>query len=340
MLMLSLLSPAAVAAPIEAWSRTEFPAGVVAGNDGWTNGYSNDGWWGQQGTLFGSTDDNDNANSYGNNNPRDNWLVRGDDIGDGQITVNLRNEDDDTIGVVMNRSSATSWYLIGHSYDSWPEGGFNGVGTWFVVRIEGGQASILATGPGEIDGQVHELTVTHNAGDIRVSWDGTEILTATDPSPLPKGKMGVYSYDAGYDGQGNNNSNVEFRDVTAYRLDNDSDGAPNDTDNCINTPNTDQKDSNNNGTGDACEDTDPNDTDPPDTDPPDTSEPVDSAEPIDTAEPNDTSPPSPDTAFFVDGFNREPVGVQRGCGCSSAGAGGGTVLWILALLGVGLRRRR
>ena len=69
-----MLADALAAAPV-AWEREDFGNNVViAGTDGWTNGYDADQWYGTQGVAATLTDHNatdDDPDAWRN------WLIRG-----------------------------------------------------------------------------------------------------------------------------------------------------------------------------------------------------------------------------------------------------------------------
>src|SRR5262245_22959586 len=104
--LLTMASPAR-AADIEAWTVDRFPRDEqIVGNDGWKGGYDNDPWWGYDGgnyALSASDDANEDVGAgerYGEGAPSDNWIVRGDDVGQGVTHAVLFESDDDGIGIV------------------------------------------------------------------------------------------------------------------------------------------------------------------------------------------------------------------------------------------------
>lgn len=117
--------------------------------------------------------------------------------------------------------------------------------------------------------------------------------------------------------------------------DRDGDGIPDDVDNCPDTPNPSQADSNGNGVGDACEefplpdpDAGPDGFDGPDAAPGDVREPEDTTPSPDTSRPDaalpDTSPPDtafPDAAPSPDGGSLP--GADAGSDSSLGGGSGG-----------------
>ena len=229
----------------------------VAGHNGWVNGYSADTWWGAGGRAYSATDHNVSdsvGTGYGSGWAADNWIARGDHVGQGVTSVSLYNEDDDAIGLVACSNMDDTFYLVGHSRDSTPPGvGAIEQPTLFVMRVEAGEPDLLETTQvGLRYDQFNELSLTIDDGALTVELNGTEVLEVVDPDPLLPGRSGLYAYDAGHDG-GSQNTDAFFDAIEVRWMDEDGDSVPDDTDNCEGRPNKDQADDDDDGIGNACD---------------------------------------------------------------------------------------
>ncbi len=346
--MLCLVSNVAYAGQVGVFLQDTWTAGAdVAGTDGWVNGYGDDPWVGSQSTnsLLPQTDDNVGGAGgarYGSGWAADNWLIRGDSFTDGGMKVDVGTTDNDTAGIVLSHNGSDAFYLLFYSGDSSPPPvGVVNNPTVVLLRVEGGAATEVARA------RVAELTDTptllrlNRVGNHLTAFYGASYLFAfDDPAPLPGGQAGVYSYDAGL---GQAGDTVFFDDVYAYQFDTDSDGVPDDTDNCVNTPNPDQADRDNDGVGNACEggagDTDSGDTDTTGTDTDSGGTDTDVTGTDTDAGGTDTDlNGGADTDAGLDGGGAD--GLLAACsGCATGGASGmGAVA--VGLLVVASRRRR
>ncbi len=317
MWLLLALALDASADPIEAWTRADFGDGSpMVGRDGWEGGYAPDTWWGEGGRAYSLTDHNNGDSSgerYGSGWAADNWLVRGDAVGQGYGVAQLYNEDDDTIGVVACLSGGDSFYLAGHTENSAPPPADVSGPTAFLLKVTDGVAEVLGADRAELRREDwSELVLRIDDGRIEYTLNGRSVVAVDDPAPLPPGQWGLYTYDAGHDG-GYSSTEAFFDSIEVWWHDEDDDGEPDDTDNCEYTANPDQQDHDGDGIGNACDqDWPPDDTDVSD----------------DTGDTDHSGRPPLD----------DDVTAGVNCGCTSAAGG---LPWVLVLLApLGPRRRR
>lgn len=320
---LLLVSGLARAGQIEVWARGDFgPRGDLVGQDGWEGGFSADPWRSSGHRAYSQTDlnnDDRGGSAYGSGWAADNWVIRGEAVGQGGVEAEFVNEDDDTVGVVFAHNGRDTFYLAAYTEDNAPPPvGAIGQPTLFLLRVEDGEATVLAARQMRFGGNRRHMVLARDDHQLAVAVDGNIELRAEDPSPLPAGKAGMYAYDAGHDGWFNN-TEAWFEGVRVFAWDEDDDGVPDDLDNCEKTPNPDQADSNGDGVGDACQDA----AEPTDTGSADTGEPGQDGTPADTA--------------ALDPLQQEDLYATPACACSSAS---GVGAWPVGLALLGLLRRR
>lgn len=353
-LSLAAAVSSAQAAEVHAWSVNQF-GGQLAGTNGWSNGFPQDPWGTSQGgRAIALTDWNTgdfDGNGYGSGWAADNWLIRGDDVGQGGIEVLFINTDDDTFGLVLDHDGHDTFYLAGHSAGNSPppvNGQGSGDGLVFLIKVDGGTATELGRQPKRLSYDWQDFGLRRNGQTLQVTLDGAVVLEAQDNHPLPPGKAGLYSYDNGEEeqsggGWGDDTTNCYFETVDVYWFDDDGDSVVDDHDNCENTPNPDQADADGDGMGDACDsstggdaDTDVDTDSDSDTDV-DVDVDTDSDADTDTDNEVDTSIPG---GRAIENFPDENLIV--GCACSGsnrAPSGNGLVPVVGLLALIGLRRR-
>ena len=332
--VLAILAPlSASAGTIESYYYDQFGYGSIA-NKGWTTGYSGDPWYSDGGQVYSSSDANvgDSAEALHN------YAVRGDFIEQGAVRARFRNDDDDTIGVVMN-CHGRYYYIVGHTEDSAPPP-LTAVNTptIFLIKVEDSTPTLLeSVSTTSLDpSHWNDFYVYIDNGVITVVFNGIDVLSYTDSSPLAAGQYGIYAYDSGF-AEWDADTNAYFDDVGAYFVDEDNDQVADDLDNCESIYNPDQTDRNENGIGDECDSDSDTDTDT-DSDS-DTDTDTDSDGDLDTGTPNDTS----ENVGGVGGGGGAEEGITFAgqCACQSPGGWMG-VPWMIGGLSalLGLRRRR
>jgi uncharacterized protein (TIGR03382 family) len=329
--LMAMIAPAH-AADIDAWNVDRFPREqAIVGSDGWVGGYDADSWYGWNAGEYALsiTDDANEdvgaGDTYGNGAPSDNWIVRGDAVGQGVTDVVLFMNDNDGIGIVFNNNKKGTFYLALYSGDSAPPplSRVDQPGL-FLYRVENGTAEVIGNGRADRNLDLTngaELSADINDGHILVSINGRTSIEVDDASPLPPGQSGLYAYNAG--SNNNDDTYAGFDSIRVVWHDDDSDKIADDVDNCEKASNADQKDSDNDGLGDACDPTPGGDTDT-DTD-------------ADADSDTDTDTDVYDSGDIAGFLSDEPLGVGT-CGCQTSSGMAGALPMILALL-VGLRRR-
>lgn len=302
--MLVLVCSLASAATPLAWERDDFGEQVeLDGTDGWSAGYAADAWWadaydpgdGRVTFALSLTDHNVTDDPEAARN----WLIRGEDLRQVHVDAWLFNQDDDTIGVVFGHDGQDTWYLAAHASDSAPPPvDVVQEPTLFLVRYEAGVGTLLASAPAELDAfDFSVLGIRANDGRIEVRLDGAPVLDVEEDL-LPAGQVGLYAYDAGFEGSGS--TQALFDRIVVRWFDDDDDGVVDDQDNCEDAANAEQADADADGLGDACDGDAPPDPEPGG----------------DTEDPDE-----PD----------EPVTGAGGCSCGGGTHGGGLALLLLLL---------
>ena len=322
--MLLMLLGLAHAGEIEAWSIDNFGRNnEMAGRDGWMAGYEDDPWYAYEGAAYSLTDDTDrNFEAYGEGGAADNWLIRGDDVGQGVIRATWSTQDDDTMGIVTNHNGSDTFYLLAYTEDSAPpplDSPGNGA-ILVLMRVEKGEPELLKRVNSDWAAGTNEFSMEIDDGVITASLNGDTFFAVEDPDPLGPGMAGLYAYNSG-DDSGRSSSYCWFTSIEVNYVDEDDDGVPDDTDNCEEVSNPGQADWNDNGVGDACGDPPPDD----DTGTPQTGDTGNSGGGGDTDVPGSLG----------GNIDLEVVG----CGCSSAPRSSGLPFAALLGLVVTLRRR-
>ena len=251
-----LLCPAALSGTVDAWFVDDYGReGDTLVDEGWEGGYSDDPWYiVDGGAVISLTDDYAEREDYDRDGPQDNWIVTGDTIGDGWMQAGLWAYDDDAVGIAA-RVDGGDFYALVYSEDSSPPPVW-GVDrpTLMLLRVEDGEAEVLAEERAERDDYDFELTLTFDGGRIVGELNGDEVIDVEDDDPLPPGRAGLYAYNSGY-GEGGAYSGSTYIDVRWW--DEDDDGVADDVDNCPEDPNEDQADLDDDGLGSACDDDEP-----------------------------------------------------------------------------------
>lgn len=314
------------AGEIELWTDSSFGQdGEMAGHGGWDNGYSDDPWYSYDNRAFSMTDDRVRGEfgGYGEGTAADNWLIRGEDVGQGVVRIEWGSEDDDAVGLVSNHNGNDTFYMLIYSEHSVPPplSETDDRPELILYRIENGNGQVLKRVRSDYATSRNYLSLEVDDGVLTASLNGDTFFAVEDDNPLPAGQAGMYAYNSGEDG-GNSSSYCWVSSIEVSYVDEDDDGIPDDTDNCENVSNPGQADWNDNGIGDACGDPEPEDTD----------EPVDTSVP-DTGTGGTGVPPGLTGNIELEAMS---------CGCSSSSSRSGSrASWggLVVLLGLVLRRR-
>ncbi|MCP4808988.1 MAG: hypothetical protein GY913_27375 [Proteobacteria bacterium] len=302
----------ALAADIPAWSVDDFGvSGQLAGTNGWTAGYALDSWEAHDGSASPASDDSLEPNefgAFGDGGAQDNWLVRGEPARDASIKARWSTVDDDSYGVVACLDG-DALYLAVHSQDAAPPPAhLLNTSTVLLIRVEDGVGDVVAEETVPAPDEAVTLQLRVNDDKVHVRFDGETVIAFVDDDPLGPGMAGLYAYECG--------------DCTAFSaelvlVDEDDDGVADDVDNCELVVNPDQEDFDEDGLGDACDDTPRSDS---------------GIEETGEPEPDSEPPPDSDTP--------DEVVLDTGCGCAVGGGPAGAGLLVLLVATSSRRRRR
>jgi hypothetical protein len=222
------------------------------------------------------------TNKCVNSQAPDNMLVRGDTKwADYTYRVRLRNDDNDTMGVVFRYTNTANYYLLILSRDLAPSA--NACDTSLVgaqlIRVSAtkgkGKAAVIATSKVTYQiGKVHLLQVTVIKDQITVHLDTngdgklstiSELLFTLNDGVHKSGMVGLYAYQNGAGENPCNKGGCWFDDVLVTEiaegtveppkaLDGDKDGVPDAKDNCPAVANAKQANKDGDKLGDACDD--------------------------------------------------------------------------------------
>jgi cysteine-rich repeat protein len=213
---------------------SDLPA--FSGTDGWQSSYCDDPWTtALNGGVFPTTDDgcgipNDQCSwnykcdyQFGywtqggqciESDPFDNHLTFGDTSWtDYTLTAQLRNDDDDSVGVTVRYANSGQFYLFMMAHDQVPEFDhgcnldYSGAA---LIRVQDSNPELLAVDPATFElGAITGVRVTVQGASIKawVDWNGdgnyqpSELLfDVVDPDALPAGKVGLWAFENGATG--------------------------------------------------------------------------------------------------------------------------------------------
>ena len=200
---------------------------LVAADDNWTGSYCNDGWaTNVNGGVMAMTDDgceqcgcnfavyNANGNNCVQSDPFDNHIQTGDPLWQNyQISVHMKNVDDDAMGVIFRYQRTDHFYLFLVSRDQMPTQ--QGCSSTFagarLIRItpEGGYTVLHESVdfPHQL-GVEHDIRILANGHHIKVEFDrngdgqfGPEdvFFDGNDNSAnaILEGRVGLYAFENG-----------------------------------------------------------------------------------------------------------------------------------------------
>jgi hypothetical protein len=261
--------------PVVTWQYDEWERNEsMQGRDGWEGGYDDDEWYGGQNEgglryVWSNTDDSTDSN-WGSGESIDNWLVNFDhEFHDGGVLAAFNTSDDDGMGVVFRFQNSKNFYLflmVGDASGSGSEGtnplGGNEIVS-MLIKVKNGSAIVLdEVADSYLDDGWRYAYLTVNDDLVQAMyWDEVQddgelgdpviMLSATDPAPYEGGHVGIYAYNCGSDGD----TYAVFGTVYGLEHDDDNDGIVDDEDNCEDVANKGQIDTDDDGEGDACDDT-------------------------------------------------------------------------------------
>jgi len=215
------------------------------GVDGTSGGYSVDRWSSNNDFDELQPQTDDSGGPWHADNASDNWLVFNDAFGDGGIVTQFWQSDDDGLGLVIRHSAVDTYYHLVATMDSMPRTNDGSRGSYTGWRLYKHQGSVsVLDSVSCADGQVPCPPNTEDQGNVyhvlRLEMEGrslramyedpssgqvTILMEVDDPSPLPAGRFGLWSYNSG-SGIGESG----FFGVRAYQFDSDQDGFVNDVD--------------------------------------------------------------------------------------------------------------
>ena len=221
------------------------------------------------------------ANKCINSQATDNILVRGDTKWTNySYRVRFRNADNDTLGVVFRYKNTANYYAVWLSRDIAPSvsGGCDSklVGSR-LVRVQSTSSKSKATQLASSKltyqvGKTHMIEVLAVGSQLTVHFDANangkfelpgEVLFSVKDATHKSGAIGLYAYQNGTGETPCYKGGCWFDDVIVQTppqveppkpTDTDKDGKPDGLDNCPKVPNPDQKNTDGDKLGDACDD--------------------------------------------------------------------------------------
>ena len=238
---------------------SSFNTASMSGNGGWFATYATDPWEANGDIVYARTDDW--SGSFGSGGGTDNHLLyTGSSWSDFIFDVDLRSQDNDTLGVTFRFSDTSNFYLVhlcgGDGYPGTPSGDRAIGGGTRLYRVVGGVATQLGSSSTTFtQGSWQALRVVAVGSSIEVWFDDdrngqlepSDLLFTASDSTFTQGQVGFFSFDNGGGQQS------AFDNVSVSLHDSDDDGVADVTDNCSALANPGQEDLDSDGEGDVCD---------------------------------------------------------------------------------------
>ena len=231
----------------------------MSGNGGWFATYATDPWAANGDIVYARTDDW--GGSFGGGGGTDNHLLyTGSSWSDFILDVDLRSQDNDTLGVSFRFSDTSNFYLVhlcgGDGYPGTPSGVRAIGGGTRLYRVVGGVATQIGFSSTTFtQGSWQALRVVAEGSSIEVWFDDdrngqlepSDLLFTASDTTFSQGQVGLFSFDNGGGQQS------AFDNVSVSLHDSDADGVADVTDNCATLANPGQEDLDSDGEGDVCD---------------------------------------------------------------------------------------
>lgn len=268
----------------------EGPSGPLNGTNGWKSYYCSDTWQRSNGRAAALTDDGcfcapgggstcgflvtTGQGGCGASDPIDNVLINGNpDWTDYEIQFGFQHSDNDTIGLAFRHVNSANMYLFFMTNGYAPtvnacQTEFVGSRLYKIVDSEATQIASSAKSYTVGAKQSVRIRAKGNAIDVFLDANGDgsygegEVLfsLSDNSNPLLNGRVGLYSFQSGLVDTSCDDKPCGFTDIVISEIadqptDSDGDTVADAVDNCPQHPNVDQDDTDQDGTGDVCDET-------------------------------------------------------------------------------------